>query len=217
MNLLEIEKERLRIDSELEGFSDFIEIKSFQEFKIVHRDAKNWKGIIDNMDNVILPLVYDNIEVVNYGIRLTICGANGQSFVGLANAEDMHIVIPVCFKALCPFDDIEKIWCLDAEGIWGLYNLDGQQQVRLPSDYKPLSTSSDICVLHKNDCGDYSVECWNEKIENSQRLLRTIALGSELPGRIVLNSYYYHVVVYCDLYGRVLYSNLNLDNIFEKQ
>ena len=50
----------------------------------------------------------------------------------------------------------------------------------------------------------------------SHQLLRSLALDSELPGRIVLNNEYYHVIVYCNIYGRVLYSNINLDTIFTK-
>lgn len=53
-------------------------------------------------------------------------------------------------------------------------------------------------------------------MEVSSRLLRSLALQSESPGRIALSSHYYHILVYTDLYGRILYSNINLDALFNK-
>ena len=81
-----------------------------------------------------------------------------------------------------------------------------------------LSYSADYRrILRKNNADDYSVECRNQKMEVSSRLLRSLALHSESPGKIVLSSHYYHVLVYTDLYGRILYSNINLDALFNKK
>lgn len=41
MNIAEIENERLQIDNELDGFSEFVVIRSYQNIRIVHRDSKN--------------------------------------------------------------------------------------------------------------------------------------------------------------------------------
>lgn len=213
---MEIEKERLRIDSELDGFSDFIVVNSYQSFRVVHRDAKKWQGIIDNMDNIILPLVYDNVEVEDYGIKFLLKDEKGQSLIGLANIKDLNIILPARFKALYPIENLKMIWCIDAEDNWLLYDFKGNLHAKLPLNCKPLDSSSYVCILRKNNDDDYLVECWNKDMEVSQQLLRSFALHSELQGRIVLNSDYYHIIVYSDIYGRILYSNINLNTLFMK-
>lgn len=113
MNIAEIENERLQIDNELDGFSEFVVIRSYQNIRIVHRDSKKWQGIIDDMDNVILPLVYDKIELDDNGIRLFLKDENDQFLIGLANIENLQVVLPARFKALYPVEDLKMTWCLD--------------------------------------------------------------------------------------------------------
>ena len=216
MNVAEIENERLQIDNELDGFSDFVLIRSYQNIRIVHRDSKKWQGIIDDMDNIILPLVYDKIELDDNGIRLFLKDENDQYLIGLANIEDLQVVLPARFKALYPLEDLKMIWCLDVKDNWLLYDEGGNLNERLPQNCIPLDNPSFVCVLRKNNADDYSVECRNQKMEVSSRLLRSLALQSESPGRIALSSHYYHILVYTDLYGRILYSNINLDALFNK-
>lgn len=213
MNLQGIEKERLRLDENLDGFSDFVEIMSYRDYRIVHRDVKNWQGVIDNMDNIVLPLIYDNIEIVDYGFKVILNDTKGQSFVGLVDVTDMRIVIPPYFKTLIPLDNGKMIWTLDAENNWFLYDCNGALQEKLSTNCMPLTNSSNICILRKNHSCDFSIECWDQNMTVSQQLLRSLALDSEFPGRIILNNEYYHAIVYCDIYGRVLYSNINLDTI----
>ena len=50
MNIAEIENERLQIDNELDGFSEFVVIRSYHNIRIVRRDSKKWQGIIDIME-----------------------------------------------------------------------------------------------------------------------------------------------------------------------
>ena len=217
MNVAEIENERLQIDNELDGFSDFVLVRSYHNIRIVHRDSNKWQGIIDDMDNVILPLVYDKIELDDNGIRLFLKDENDQFLIGLANIENLQVVLPARFKALYPVEDLKMTWCLDVNDNWLLYDAEGNLHERLPQNCIPLDNSHFVCVLRKNNADDYSVECRSQKMEVSSRLLRSLALQSELPGRIVLSSHYYHVLVYTDLYGRILYSNTNLDALFNKK
>lgn len=216
MNIAKIENERLQIDNELDGFSEFVVIKSYQNIRIVHRDSKKWQGIIDDMDNVILPLVYDKIELDDNGIRLFLKDENDHFLIGLANIENLQVVLPARFKALYPVEDLKMTWCLDVNDNWLLYDFKGKLHAKLPLNCKPLDSSSYVCILRKNNYDDFSVECWNEKMEVSQYLLRSLVLNSELQGRIVLNSDYYHIIVYSDIYGRILYSNINLNALFTK-
>ena len=216
MNIAEIENERLQIDNELDGFSEFVVIRSYQNIRIVHRDSKKWQGIIDDMDNIILPLVYDKIELDDNGIRLFLKDENDQFLIGLANIENLQVVLPARFKALYPVEDLKMTWCLDVNDNWLLYDAGGNLHERLPKNSIPLDSSHFVCVLRKNNVDDYSVECRNQKMEVSSRLLRSLALQSESPGRIALSSHYYHILVYTDLYGRILYSNINLDALFNK-
>lgn len=217
MNIAEIENERLQIDNELDGFSEFVVIRSYHNIRIVHRDSKKWQGIIDIMDNVILPLIYDKIELDDNGIKLFLKDENDQYLIGLADIENLQVVLPARFKALYPVEDLKMIWCLDVKNNWLLYDAEGNLHERLPQNCIPLDNSHFVCVLRKNNADDYSVECRSQKMEVSSRLLRSLALQSELPGRIVLSSHYYNVLVYTDLYGRILYSNTNLDALFNKK
>ena len=217
MNIAEIENERLQIDNELDGFSEFVVIRSYHNIRIVHRDSKKWQGIIDIMDNVILPLIYDKIELDDNGIKLFLKDENDQYLIGLADIENLQVVLPARFKALYPVEDLKMIWCLDVKNNWLLYDAEGNLHERLPQNCIPLDNSHFVCVLRKNNADDYSVECKNQKMEVSPRLLRSLALHDESPGRIILSSHYYHVLVYTDLYGRILYSNTNLDALFNKK
>ena len=217
MNIAEIENERLQIDNELDGFSEFVVIRSYHNIRIVHRDSKKWQGIIDIMDNVILPLIYDKIELDDNGIKLFLKDENDQYLIGLADIENLQVVLPARFKALYPVEDLKMIWCLDVKNNWLLYDAEGNLHERLPQNCIPLDNSHFVCVLRKNNADDYSVECRSQKMEVSSRLLRSLALQSELPGRIVLSSHYYNVSVYTYLYGRILYSNTNLDALFNKK
>lgn len=122
MNVEEIENERLQIDNELDGFSEFVVIRSYRNIRIVHRDSKNWQGIIDDMDNVILPLVYDKIELDDNEIRLFLKDENDQYLIGLANIENLQVVLPARFKALYPVEDLKMIWCLDVKDNWLFYD-----------------------------------------------------------------------------------------------
>ena len=217
MNIAEIENERLQIDNELDGFSEFVVIRSYHNIRIVHRDSKKWQGIIDIMDNVILPLIYDKIELDDNGIKLFLKDENDQYLIGLADIENLQVVLPARFKALYPVEDLKMIWCLDVKNNWLLYDAEGNLHERLPQNCIPLDNSHFVCVLRKNNADDYSVECRSQKMEVSSRLLRSLALHDESPGRIILSSHYYHVLVYTDLYGRILYSNTNLDALFNKK
>ena len=216
MNIAEIENERLQIDNELDGFSEFVVIRSYHNIRIVRRDSKKWQGIIDIMDNVILPLIYDKIELDDNGIKLFLKDENDQYLIGLADIENLQVVLPARFKALYPVEDLKMIWCLDVKNNWLLYDAEGNLHERLPQNCIPLDNSHFVCVLRKNNADDNSVECRSQKMEVSSRLLRSLALQSESPGRIALSSHYYHILVYTDLYGRILYSNINLDALFNK-
>lgn len=217
MNIKELLDKRLLTDNKLDGFSDFVEVGKYRNLRIVRRDAGKWLGLIDNADNVVIPLLYDNIQIVKYGLRLKIIDGEGTPLFGWANKKDISIIIEPTFKALYPLEEEERIWCLDVNNYWSLYDLDGIRHLNLPFWYKPLDATSGICVLCKNDNEDFSVECWDKNEVISQRSLRNLALKSELPGRIILKNEYYNLIVYCDIYGRVLHSNINLNRIFTNQ
>ena len=99
MNIAEIENERLQIDNELDGFSEFVVIRSYQNIRIVHRDSKKWQGIIDDMDNVILPLVYDKIELDDNGIRLFLKDENDQFLIAKTPIGTMNAL--AVWRGLC--------------------------------------------------------------------------------------------------------------------
>ena len=212
MNISEIIQKRESIDQELDGFSDFVDVRRMGNLRIVHRDAKPWLGIIDDRENILLPLVYDAIELMNWGYELTISDGENRQHKGLADNTGAHLIIPVNFKAFYPIDGTDKYWCLDHNGSWHLY---GTKDERLPADAIPLDCESQVCVLRKKRSNSYAVECWNENGNSSQMLMRSLALDSEVPNRIVFRNCYYNLVVYCDIYGNVLDSNFSLQSFFE--
>lgn len=133
------------------------------------------------MDNVILPLVYDKIELDDNGIRLFLKDENDQFLIGLANIENLQVVLPARFKALYPVEDLKMTWCLDVNDNWLLYDAGGNLHERLPQNCIPLDSSHFVCVLRKIM---WMIILWNAGIKKWKYLHVCFVLSHYMMNRL---------------------------------
>lgn len=212
MELTNVELSRNALDQQLDGFFDFVEVDRIGKYRIVHRESKTWLGIVDDQDNILTPLVYDEIEIKGAYIGTTVSD-NGKFLYGALDLKDGHVMLPAKYSLINMIEEQNMMVCYNGKE-WSYVQLTDLHIINLPRGYLPLDNVQYVCVLHK--CSDciYRIECWNENQNHSERKLRSLALSSEYPNRIKLTNFSLNLVIYADIYGQVLFSNRNLNELF---
>lgn len=212
MELSEIEVKRQDYDRQLDGFFDFVEVGRVGKFRIVHRDTKAWLGVIDELDNIIVPLIYDNLILRGFCIESTIT-VGCDKFFGVISIDDAHIILPAKYKFISLISNQNVLSCYNGR-MWTLVSLDNTYSVCLSQSLLLFDNDKFVCLLRKHRDDSYKVECWDENGNHSQQRLRLLALDSDSPNRIKLINKYFNLVVYADIYGQVLFTNRNLKDVF---
>lgn len=212
MDLSEIEAKRQTYDQQLDGFFDFVEVGRIGKYRIVHRETKTWLGIVDELDNIMVPLIYDNLIHRGFCIRSTIT-AGCDVFFGVVNIDEAHIILPAKYKYISLIANQSVMSCYDGK-IWTLVSLSDTYYRCLSRSLLPFDNDKFVCLLRKCREDSYKIECWDEKDNHSQRRLRMLALDSDCPNRIKLINKYFNLVVYTDIYGQFLFANRNLKDVF---
>lgn len=209
MELSDVELMRCNIDQGFDGFFDFVEVGHIGNQRIVHRECHNWLGMVDEFDNVLLPLIYDKLIPQVYGME-TVIAVNDSELHGLYSIIDRKTILPVKFNAIYPA--INYFWCREKHQ-WKLMSNVCRMVWYLSSNAIPLDHNKYICILvKKENC--FNIEVLNENYNHSERNLREIAHESDIPNRIKMTSMYYKLIIYSDIYGNVIYSNINIDEVF---
>lgn len=213
MELGNVELRRNALDQQLDGFFDFVEVARIGKYRIVHRESKTWLGIIDDQDNILTPLVYDEIEIKGAYIGTTVRD-NGKILYGALDLKDGHVMLPAKYSLINMIEEQNMMVCYNGKE-WSYVQLADMRVINLPHVYLPLDHPQHVCVLHK--CSDYfyRIECWNENQNHSEQKLRSLALNSECPNRIKLTNISLNLVIYADIYGQILFSNRNLNELFK--
>ena len=213
MELSDIENKRLLNDNELEGFYDFVEVERIGYYRVVQREFHTYKGIIDERDNIIVPLIYDNIEQVGEYIKTSLI-INKDVFVGIISNKSMCIMLPAKYKFINVLKEINVVSCYDGNS-WTLVSLQDNNIRYLSKNVMPFDNEQFTCVLVRRQNNDYKIECWNDNENHSQDNLRQIAMGSSCAGRIKFTNKYFKLVVYTDIYGQILFANKDLNLVFK--
>lgn len=208
MELSNVELARCNIDKEYDGFLDFVEVGRFGNQRIVHREGHSWLGIIDESENILLPLIYDKLNPNESGIGTVIEGFDGV-LNGLYSKNDQAVILPAIYNAVYPA--INYFWCL-REKQWELVSQACEVILRLSYNALPLNHNKYICILRKT-CEGFKIEVLDDKYNHSQCRLREIAHESIVPNRIKMTCRYCNLIIYSDIYGNVIYSNANIDDI----
>lgn len=212
MELSYDENIRLQIDNELDGFYDFVEIGRIGDYRIVQRESKTYKGLIDEYDNIIVPLIYDSIINVGEYIETKITIDN-EDFVGVISKESMRIILPAIYKFINVQKNRNVISCYNGN-TWDLVSFKDNKIKHLSKNTLPFDHDEFTCVLLKCSENNYKIECWNENENHSQHNLRKMAVESCCAGRIKLTNKYFKLVVYTDIYGQILFANKDLSLVF---
>ena len=138
MELSYDENIRLQIDNELDGFYDFVEIGRIGDYRIVQRESKTYKGLIDEYDNIIVPLIYDSIINVGEYIETKITIDN-EDFVGVISKESMRIILPAIYKFINVQKNRNVISCYNGN-TWDLVSFKNNK-------IKRCSLSSTVFIL----------------------------------------------------------------------
>lgn len=212
MELSEIEKVRLLDDQELDGFFEFVVAGTIGKYRIVHRESRAMLGIVDEKDNILIPLIYDYLEL-KYGYIESKVKIGDTEFIGCISIDEPQIILPAryCFINLLP--DQNMISCYDRKQ-WKLVSLENRRSRNLSRSLLPFDSGKFICLLRKCREDSFSIECWDENGNHSQRLLRMLAKESDCQNRIKLTNKYFNLVVYTDIYGQVLFANRDLNDVF---
>lgn len=208
MELSNIESERCRIDEGYDGFLDFIEVGRIGNQLIVHREGHSWLGIIDESENILLPLIYDGLIPHECGIR-TVIEVSGSVLNGLYRTDDRTIILPAIYNTVYPA--INSYWCLRGKQ-WELVTQTCKVIMKLPHNALPLNHHKYICILRKTSTG-LKIEVLDGKYNHSQCRLREIAHESDIPNRIKMTCRYCNLIIYSDIYGNVIYSNVDIDDV----
>ena len=209
MELSDVEMCRCTEDRNLDGFFDYVEVARISgNQRIVHRENHKWLGVVDESDNVLLPLIYDKLKPKGYGVETTVEASSGV-FRGLYDGIGGKIIFPAIYDVINPA--IDNFWCYDKTS-WRLMSRECKTIMELPYNALPLDHDKYICILRKNS-NRLNIEVLGDNYNHSQRRLRTIALESSITNRIVMTSKYFNLNVYSDIYGNVIYTNIDVDYI----
>lgn len=208
MKLSDVEAARCSIDQGYDGFFDFIEVGRIGNQRIVRRESCKWLGIIDEFDNILLPLIYDKLTPKGYGVE-TIIANEDCELCGLYGTNDKKIIFPAIYDAIYPV--LNKFWCMRNRQ-WKLMTSECETIWHLPSNTLPLDHDKYVCILRKTD-NNLRIEVLDDKYNHSQRRLRDVAHGSDIQNRIKITSRYCNLILYSDIYGNVIYSNININDI----
>lgn len=212
MELSDIEKKRKTLDQQYDGFFNFVEKERIGKYRIVHRESKTWLGIIDEFDNIVLPLMYDRLGSKGAYIESAV-EIDDDVLIGAIGIDGTNILLPAKYKYIGMINNGNMISCFDGKR-WMLVSLKNVAYNLLPSCFVPFDDDNGVCVLHKWDNNSYRIECWDENGNNSQKRLRMLALNSACHSRIKMMNKYLKLVVFSDIYGQVLYANKDLKTIF---
>lgn len=212
MELSEIEKRRQSDDQELDGYFDFVDVCNIGKYRIVHRESRKMLGIVDEKDNILIPLIYDDLEL-KYGYIESKIKIGNTEFIGCISIDEPQVILPAryCFINLLP--DQNMISCYDSKQ-WKLVSLDNRRLKNLSRSLLPFDSAKFICLLRKCREDSFNIECWDENDNHSQSLLRMLAKESDCPNRIKLTNKYFNLVVFTDIYGQVLFANRDLNDVF---
>jgi hypothetical protein len=208
MELSKAEYARCKIDQEYDDFLDFVEVERIGNQRIVHREGNSWLGVIDESENILLPLIYDNLIPNECGIR-TVIESPGSVLNGLYSIDDRTVILPAIYNTIYPA--INCYWCLKGKQ-WELVTHACEVIMKLPHNALPLNHYKYICILRKTSVG-LKIEVFDEVYNHSQSRLREIAHESNIPNRIRMVCRYCNLIVYSDIYGNVIYSNVDIDDI----
>ena len=208
MELSKVELERCREDLTYDGFFDYVEVGRIANHRFVHRENHQWLGIVDEFDNVLLPLIYDKLIPKEYGVETVIetsCGI----FHGLYGTDIDRIIFPAIYDIISPA--LNYFWCYD-KSKWKLISVECKTILSLSHDALPLDHNKYICILKKNR-NHFNIEVFDDNFNHSQLRLRNIAYESKIPNRIMMTSKYCNLDIFSDIYGNVIYSNIDIDYI----
>lgn len=208
MELSNVESERCQIDEGYDGFLDFVEVGRIGNQRIVHREGHNWLGIIDESENILLPLIYNKLIPNEYGVKTVIEEPNSV-LNGIYSTNDQTIILPAIYNDVYP--TINSYWCLKGKR-WELVSPTCEVIMKLPHNALPLNHHKYICILRKTNKG-LRIEVLDDKYNHSQCRLREIAHESDIPNRIKMTCKYCNLIIYSDIYGDVIYSNIDIDDI----
>lgn len=212
MELSEIEKTRLSDDQELEGFFGFVAVGNIGKYRIVHRESRKMLGIVDEKDNILIPLIYDYLEL-KYGYIESKIEAGNHNFIGCISTDKPQIILPAKYSFIDLWSDQKMILCYDGKQ-WTLVSLDNKRSRSLSRSLLPFDSGKCICLLRKCRESSFNIECWDENDNHSQSMLRMLAKESDCPNRIKFTNKHFNLVVYTDIYGNILFANKDLNAVF---
>ncbi len=208
MNLSDVELKRCDIDKSYDGFFDFVEVGRLGNQRIVHRKEHSWLGVIDESENILLPLIYNKLIPNEYGVKTVIEEPNSV-LNGIYSTNDQTIILPAIYNDVYP--TINSFWCLRKKQ-WELVSPTCGVIMKLSYNALPLHHYKYICILKKTNTG-FKIEVFDDNYNHSQSRLREIAHESTIPNRIKMTCKYCNLIIYSDIYGDVIYSNIDIDDI----
>lgn len=212
MELSNAELERCKIDQEYDGFLDFVEVGRINNQRIVHREGCNRLGVIDESEDILLPLIYDKLIPNECGIE-TVIESPDSVLSGLYSTNERTVILPAIYNIVYPA--INSYWCLKGKQ-WELVSQACEVILKLPHNALPLNHYKYICVLSKTSTG-LKIEVLDDMYNHSQCRLREIAHESDIPNRIKMACKYRNIIIYSDIYGNVIYSNIDIDDVLSTE